>query len=107
MGDFWGTRFENEQKGISMLLANTVKGNDILKLLPGTLQEYPKQEYWNVQFPINPPKPMFYPNLIESLKDPQMPITELRKKYAVGYEKREKISNVKQHLKKWVRMGRG
>lgn len=102
VGDYWGGRFESETKGVSMLLANTENGNDVLKCLPGTLNEYNIEEYWSVQFPVNPPKPVFYQKLINAFADEKVTLSDLRKEYAVGFEKREKLGMKKRQIKKWI-----
>lgn len=100
IGDYWGNKFESETIGVSMLLANTEKGYEILKKIPGNLKEQNKEDYWTIQYPYNPPKPIFYDPLINELKREDILLSDLRKKYARAFEKREKIGNLKSILKK-------
>lgn len=82
MGDYWGSKFENDATGVSMVIINTEKGANIFESLDNCLKlEQPLIDYWDVQFPSNPPIPLFYDELIRNLKNDNMPLSETRKKY--------------------------
>lgn len=95
MGDYWGPRYAKNESGISMVIANTEKGLQIIQRMKGNKKEYPLQDYWNVQYIYNLQKPLFYENLLDDLKNPAIPLQKVRKEYAKGYETREKIGNLK------------
>lgn len=102
MGDYWGPRFQLETKGVSMLLANTECGEALLRKLPGKLEAYPVSEYWSVQYPKSPAKPVFYDELLRALADGDRSLSQLRKEYASGFEAGERVSGLKKKLKAWI-----
>lgn len=78
-----------------MIIASTEKGLQIIQRMKGNKQEYPLQDYWNVQYIYNLQKPLFYENLLDDLRKPAISLQKIRKEYAKGYETREKIGNFK------------
>lgn len=95
MGDYWGPRYAKNESGISMVIANTEKGSQIIQRMKGNKKEYPLQDYWKVQYIYNLQKPLFYENLLDDLRNPSITLQKVRKEYAKGYETREKIGNLK------------
>ena len=62
LGDYWGDTYKSDKSGVSMALAVTQKGKEIIAALVNegncALSEHPITEYWKSQNPINPP--LFY-----------------------------------------------
>lgn len=106
IGDYWGERFIKDTEGVSMVLANTEKGNDAISLLNEKklchIQEQELSEYWNVQFPYNQPKPLIREQLINELKDASIPLKKLRKKYCGGYDLYERCIKYFKIIKKLI-----
>lgn len=108
LGDYWGPRFENDSTGVSMVLAMSEKGKKILEeivtLGVGELKVQPIQDYYSWQSTSNTPKPMFYYNIINDLKDNCLSIKCIDKKYMRPYEIYKKrnifIDKIKKFLKK-------
>lgn len=96
IGDYWGPRYKKNTKGVSMIIAMTDKGeqtlNSLAKLGRIELQQMPCNEYWEVQYPKNPIKPVFHNKLIEDLGNETMPLEEIANKYCKEYEWNRKVS---------------
>lgn len=110
IGDYWGNRFEKDKKGVSMVIANTFMGKEMINLLEREgccqKQEYDLSEYWTVQFPYNSPKPIIRETLIDELKDENISLSCLRKKYCQYYDFYENLAKWKQKVKRMLRRGR-
>ena len=107
IGDYWGSRFEKEVNGMSMVIANTDKGENALKDMQAnkacSIMQYDLGEYWSVQCPTNAPKPLVRDELLMKLKDPSQTIHALRKKYCVYYDVEEDIFKLMSRIKRIVR----
>ena len=94
-GDYWGERFSSDKEGVSMVIANTFEGKALLENLIcnsyGTASAYDKSEYWTVQYPYNPIRPNFRERLINDMKNDDVSLWELRKKYSLYIELREAL----------------
>lgn len=96
IGDYWGPRYKSDKKGVSMVIAMTTRGEDILGKLNQSnkieLQQMDCKEYWEVQYPQNPIKPVFHNKLIEDLGNETMTLEEIANKYCKEYEWNRKVS---------------
>ncbi len=106
MGDYWGDKFVADKQGVSMVIANTVRGEDVIgKLVQNEKCQVEKQklsDYWSVQYPYNPQKPLVREQLIEELKNERKTLHSLRRKYCRYYDFVEVISPVILKLKKII-----
>jgi len=50
------------------------------------LQQMSCEEYWTVQFPVNPIRPVFYEELMGELRDPSIPLRVIANKYCKEHE---------------------
>ena len=93
IGDYWGTRFENDKEGVSMVIANTLQGEatiaDLSRKGICQVEMQDLNEYWTVQYPYNPQRPLAREELINELKDEQTDLHSLRKKYCTYYDHAE------------------
>ena len=109
IGDYWGTRFEKDKQGVSMVIANTEKGRGLLQTLARTgkcsIQKQDLSEYWNVQYPYNPRRPLVRESLIRELIKDEKTVHQLRKEYCSYYDRQETVSKVYKTIKKIVRRG--
>jgi len=107
IGDYWGELFKKDKEGVSMVLANTEKGEKVISLLSKknlcNIQEQDLREYWNVQCPYNPQRPLIRENLINELKDDSIRLKDLRKKYCRGYDFYERYAKYIKIIKKIIR----
>ena len=107
IGDYWGDKFAHDKQGVSMVIANTVKGDGVIKLLEirdsCDISRQDLSEYWSVQFPYNPPRPLIREQLITELKDENNNLHNLRKKYCKYYDQMERISKIIRYIKKIVK----
>lgn len=107
IGDYWGERFKKDKEGVSMVLANTEKGEEVISLLRKKnlcdIQEQDLCEYWSVQSPYNPQRPLIRENLINELKDDSIRLKDLRKKYCSGYDFYERYAKYIKIIKKIIR----
>lgn len=85
LGDYWGERFENDDTGVSMVAAITVKGDKVIaELINANKIEACAQdikEYYFVQYPYNQQMPMYYDSLMKDLRCDTADLEYLRKKY--------------------------
>lgn len=107
IGDYWGDKFVHDKQGVSMVIANTIQGEDLINSLEiGNSCDISKQElseYWSVQFPYNPPRPLIREQLISELRADDIDLHTLRKKYCTYYDQMEKISKIIRLVKKIVK----
>ncbi|MBN1043576.1 4Fe-4S dicluster domain-containing protein [Clostridium botulinum] len=95
LGDYWGPRYKKVKDGVSMVVAMTNVGEQVLKRLNNEkkieLQKMDCNEYWTVQYPENPIKPVFYNELLKSFKDDSLSLQESANKYCTKFEFYQKI----------------
>lgn len=103
IGDYWGPRFKNFKKGVSMVIAMTSVGEEVLQWLYRLnrieLQQMNCEEYWTVQCPENPIKPVFYNKLMDELRNDSISLKEIADKYCKGFEWDRKIYSIYTSLK--------
>lgn len=95
MGDFWGSLYEKDEKGVSMIIGVTDKGVNLIDELSGSKKKYDLNTYWTVQYPYNQQRPLFYEELIKNFKDENASLHDIRTEYAKGYEVKEKLGSIK------------
>lgn len=97
IGDYWGPKYKHDKTGVSMVISNSDVGESIIHILSdnGCLAEKTSlQQYWDVQYPFNPQKPLFYNQLISDLKTEETSLKYLRKQYCNDFDKFEFFSNI-------------
>ena len=105
IGDYWGKKYDKYKKtGASMVIAITHLGNSILKELKQRdkieLIREECSDYWSVQFPENPIIPLYYDELISKLKDSNLNLNFLIKRYFRIHELNKRLSNIYRQTKK-------
>lgn len=109
MGDYWGERFVEDKQGVSMVIANTLVGTQLIDTLGQKqhckVDQYDLGEYWSVQYPYNQPRPLIREQLIGELKSDKVSMHALRKKYCTYYDKSERLSKVIRVVKKVLKRG--
>ena len=102
IGDYWGNRFKNDLGGVSMVIAVTAKGKDLISILENNgscdIQQYPLEEYWSIQAPYNHIPSLFRETIISELKENKRSLSDMRKEYCRYYDIREKLSDIYQAL---------
>ncbi len=110
IGDYWGPRYKEDKEGVSMVIAMTKVGETSLeKLKSGNKVELEKKkciEYWTVQYPENPIKPVFYDELIRDLSDEDKSLDEIADLYCSGFEFNKKIQKPYAMLRSVIKKGR-
>lgn len=110
IGDYWGPRYVDDKKGVSMVIAMTEIGESLLANLKAEdkieLERKECIEYWTVQYPENPVKPVFYNELIKDLKDKNKPLDEIANFYCSGFEFHKKIQKPYSRLRSFIRKDR-
>ena len=107
IGDYWG--IDSGWKGLvpSMVIANTEKGQQIIRILRDqnkcTVAERPISEYWRVQHPYNVSPPLVRDQLILDLQQKQIPLSVLRQTYCRYYDLQEQIQRWKARAKKLLK----
>lgn len=108
-GDYWGERFVADKEGVSMVLAVTEAGQEIMQALAADgrccVESHPLTEYWTVQYPYNHPRPVFRETLIGKLADPATSLPAVRKDYCAVYDLREAVTKKLRFIKKLLRRG--
>ncbi len=104
IGDYWGPKFAKDKQGVSMVISNTDQGTFLVNVLTQKqLCRVDKQnlaEYWSVQYPYNPQRPLIREKLIAELKDENSELHMLRKTYCAYYDRMEMFSKLLLFLKK-------
>ena len=76
-----------------MVIANTLQGEatiaDLSRKGICQVEMQDLNEYWTVQYPYNPQRPLAREELINELKDEQTDLHSLRKKYCTYYDHAE------------------
>ena len=110
IGDYWGPRYKEDKEGVSMVIALTVVGENLLeKLTTDNKIELDKKEcseYWTVQYPENPIKPVFYDELLKDLTDKTKSLDEIADFYCSGFEFYKKLVKLYSVVRSLVRKGR-
>lgn len=90
IGDYWGPRYKKDKDGVSMVIALSNKGVDLLTNMYNlgkiNIEEMNCSEYWTVQYPENPIKPLFYDELINDLADHNIILNDIANKYCKEFE---------------------
>lgn len=106
LGDYWGPRYKNNKKGVSMVITMNKTGEKILKELSEKdiveFEQMECKEYWTVQYPYNPIKPVFYNELIDDLNNKSFNLEKIADNYCKEYEFYEKLYHIYQPLKKII-----
>lgn len=109
IGDYWGDKFISDKQGVSMVITNTECGKQIVKALEDrrlcNVKQEDLSEYWSVQYPYNPQRPLIREQLIEELKDKKSDLHKLRRKYCIYYDRVEMITKRFQILKRLLKRG--
>ncbi len=95
LGDYWGPRYKKVKDGVSMVIAMTATGEQVIEELKNAnkieIEKMDCVEYWTVQYPQNPVKPVFYNELLNELKDDSLSLQESANKYCTKFEFHKKI----------------
>lgn len=109
IGDYWGSRFESDKTGVSMVIANTKAGllaiNELNEEEKIELHPQELAEFWTVQYPQNASRPVFREELIERLKNPNISLHDLRTHYCKMADCQEAFEDFKQRVKKILHKG--
>jgi coenzyme F420-reducing hydrogenase beta subunit len=107
IGDYWGPGYRKDKEGVSMVIALTEAGDAILHKLKTENRVVPEEkecsDYWTVQYPYNPIKPVFYEELIEDLKSDTKSLDDLASLYCSGFELYEKLYNLYNRVRSVIR----
>lgn len=97
IGDYWGAKFKNEKKGVSMVVANTEAGNKLMNQLNDNKRinicEQPIEDYFKAQQTGNESMPLLYDQIISEIKNEQIGLEEISKKYCKKELRYNKILN--------------
>ena len=107
LGDFWGPKCNSNEKGVSIVLSNTKKGDEIIKKLTDTtyVEEVSFDEIKISQYIKEIIKPKVKSDFQEELKK-EVALDQLYKKYVIPLEKnrqlKQKIRSIKVKIKKVI-----
>ncbi len=104
IGDYWGNKFDNDNTGVSMVIAMNKIGQSIIdEINNNNLAMIDKQDlddYWSIQYPYNPQKPVFYDEINNEFVNDRVQLKELTKKYLKCSIIIEKIRRGKKYLRR-------
>lgn len=107
IGDYWGDKFVDDKQGVSMVISNTCAGDELVNEIEfGENCDVSVQnlyEYWSVQFPYNPLRPLIREQLITELKDNNIDLHTLRKKYCAYYDQMESLTRIVHLVRKIIK----
>lgn len=103
IGDYWGHRYEKVKDGVSMVITMTRTGKSVLQQLQIEnrieFQRMDCNEYWTVQYPQNPIKPVFYENLMRGLKEESISLETIADQYCKEFEFLQKLNRKYSNLR--------
>ncbi len=104
IGDYWGNKYDKyKDSGASMIIAQTKTGKNTLDLLVKDnrieLVKEDLEDYWNVQCPENPIKPLCYEDFIYDLKNSDESLEHLMNKYFLTADLNKKLANQYRKIK--------
>ena len=103
IGDYWGKRFVDDKQGVSMVIANSDKGDSVVETLEELhfceIYKQKLDEYWSVQFPYNQSRPLIREKLIVELRNDNTKLDALRKKYCTYYDREEFVLSIAYRVK--------
>ena len=107
IGDYWGEKFSNDRTGVSMVSAMTSRGLDFMNECAlsqfGSFHEQPMTDYTDCQQMKNVLKPVFYDELIKTLKDSNASLPEILRDYDVDLrQKIKKVNHFISRVKKFI-----
>ena len=89
IGDYWGPKYRNDKTGVSMIIAHTQVGKEIIEELKenniAKITEQPIEDYFKYQDCNNPIIPVFYDELQKSLSNSDINLSEISLKYCNRY----------------------
>lgn len=98
LGDYWGTKFENNRNGVSMVIVNTKRGQDVLNELVEkkkiTMKSQPITDYFNIQQTVNNGIPKLYNQIIDELKNDDIRLKDISYKYCKNILREDKLKRV-------------
>jgi coenzyme F420-reducing hydrogenase beta subunit len=106
LGDYWGPRFQEDKTGVSMVLALTERGSEVVNGLvaSGELHEQPVTDYVGYQQTENDLEPVFRADVIRKLADPSIGAVSVSEEFAEPVarkrELRERIEPFKSFAKR-------
>ena len=98
IGDYWGKKFQNSDYPVSMIIANTKAGTELLSQLEAEnciLEKQNLSEYWDIQAPYNLKQTLYREEIIFALKNRTKSLHKLRTKYCKYYDVFELLGRVK------------
>lgn len=107
LGDYWGPRYKDDGTGVSMLLALTERGRELICRLEqtGSVEKAPLSDYLDYQQTENLPEPVFRIEVLAELSVPEYGIQRVCDKFAEPvakqrdfYQKLEPIKGVAKRL---------
>lgn len=104
IGDYWGDRFKNDSTGISMICVMNENGLNLINSIKNEnvadIKEQKKEEYFDVQYPMNRNTPLYRDKLLDELKDDSKSLISIKKKYLKNKKIIKKMYRLKKILKK-------
>lgn len=87
LGDFWGGKFRKDKLGVSMVIPNSIKGEEIVTMLKNYEEkkiflEQDISDYYRSQQVYNLKKPLHYEEIIDGLQKEDCNLEKIVKKYA-------------------------
>lgn len=106
IGDYWGNRFVDDKTGVSMVISLTDKGNEVVKNINNKsileIKQYDISEYWSIQYPKNPIKPVYYEEIIKDLSNKELGYVV--KKYCENDQKKREFSKKINEIRKILKV---
>lgn len=102
IGDLWGPTYQNDEKGVSALVAYTEKGLDWISQIDINIMEHPFEIVAEGQMKECPAKTKYHKLLIEWFADNNLDIHSIDEKFR-NRKKRERYLNLLKHPKSLLR----
>ena len=79
IGDYWGPKYSSNTEGVSMIIANSNIGKDLIENCLSKImiiEEHECSDYW-YQYPYNPVRPLYYEQLLYELRKTNKSIEQI------------------------------
>ena len=89
IGDYWGQKFQDSVSPVSMVIANTKVGYELLNKLEMEnciIERQELDDYWKIQAPYNLKQSLYRKEIITALQDKDKSLHKLRNKYCKYYD---------------------
>lgn len=101
IGDFWGPRFKEDREGVSMVIAATTIGMEVVQSIQAEafVEKFPIKEFYDAQYALNLPEPLIRNKLLQELRKDGSTLSQIWNRYCRYYDVMRILEPWKQRVK--------